>query len=356
MEADNRALRFNQGKRQWHLLPLDALNPVIDVLMYGAKKYAPRNWERGDHYSTHFDCLMRHLEQFFYRGEDACPESKCHHLAHAACNILFLLTYHVRGIGIDDRPKAKPLGNHGSDSQILSGTPGAGEAVHRPELRTLETLELVQQGRQENHRPFLALQDLRPEYSARIPQEEPRGVHTESEGVSDSIQTPTEAPYSGAEVTQEALCNREGCCARPYDTYGKAPRASCAGAVPSYSHEGGPRGEPERLQSHADSPKDLSRPLQQLEGERLRYASISRVLPYPGPDEQAGRLCVRDLPRESKTWGLEEMAKGVICAVVAALLLFTLLGCGGSSGSGSGGSGPGAEPTPEANDCAIGEL
>jgi hypothetical protein len=59
MKVDGGGLRFNEGKKQWKLLPFDALGPIIDVMMYGANKYAPRNWERGMDWSISFDCLMR---------------------------------------------------------------------------------------------------------------------------------------------------------------------------------------------------------------------------------------------------------------------------------------------------------
>ncbi|MCE2973020.1 MAG: DUF5664 domain-containing protein [Sediminibacterium sp.] len=72
------------------------------VLAYGAKKYEDRNWEKGMKWSRPFGALMRHLWAW-WRGEDKDPETGFSHLAHAACNVMFLLTFQLRGSGTDDR-------------------------------------------------------------------------------------------------------------------------------------------------------------------------------------------------------------------------------------------------------------
>jgi hypothetical protein len=46
----------------------------------------------------------RHLTAWSM-GENTDPETGLSHLAHAACNMLFLLAYEIRGIGNDDRPR-----------------------------------------------------------------------------------------------------------------------------------------------------------------------------------------------------------------------------------------------------------
>lgn len=62
-----------------------------------------RNWERGMAWSRPFSALMRHMWAW-WRGEDFDPETGYSHLAHAACCILFLMTYRGRETGVDDRP------------------------------------------------------------------------------------------------------------------------------------------------------------------------------------------------------------------------------------------------------------
>jgi hypothetical protein len=65
-----------------------ALLQVADVGTFGAQKYARGNWLKVEDAKTRYDdALWRHLLQ---HGKD--PESGLDHLAHAAWNILALLT------------------------------------------------------------------------------------------------------------------------------------------------------------------------------------------------------------------------------------------------------------------------
>lgn len=97
-------LRYDAGKARYDLLPADALHSLVNVYTAGAAKYADRNWEKGMSWSRCFGSLMRHCWAF-WRGETFDPESKCHHMAHAAWNALALVAYDLRGVGTDDRPK-----------------------------------------------------------------------------------------------------------------------------------------------------------------------------------------------------------------------------------------------------------
>lgn len=96
--------KFDDGKLPWHLLPGDAIEEVVRVLQYGQMKYGARNWEAGMAWSRLFSAAMRHTWAW-WRGQDYDQETGVHHLAHAACCILFVLAYHLRGkVGEDDRP------------------------------------------------------------------------------------------------------------------------------------------------------------------------------------------------------------------------------------------------------------
>lgn len=93
--------RFDGDKIRLELLPFDALEEVGKVLTFGAKKYGDRNWELGFNYSRVLGCLCRHV--FAYaRGEKIDSESGLSHMAHAACNVLMLLAFEKRGVGVDD--------------------------------------------------------------------------------------------------------------------------------------------------------------------------------------------------------------------------------------------------------------
>lgn len=89
------ARKFDAGKTNWHLLPMDALEEIAKVLEFGAGKYDAWNWADGGgfKYSRLFNSSMRHLVAWFWRREDLDSETGISHLAHLGCNVLFLLHY-----------------------------------------------------------------------------------------------------------------------------------------------------------------------------------------------------------------------------------------------------------------------
>ena len=95
----------DQGKDPWGLAPWDAFRAIVKVLAFGAKKYAPRNWEKGMAWSRPYEALIRHMTAW-WEGEKADPETGFSHLWHAGCCIVFLIAYELRGVGADDRPCA----------------------------------------------------------------------------------------------------------------------------------------------------------------------------------------------------------------------------------------------------------
>ncbi len=96
-------VKLDTNKDPWHLAPFDAITAIVKVLAFGAKKYAPRNWEKGMDWSRLYSALMRHLVAW-WSGEKADSDTGYSHLWHAGCCILFLIAYEIRGIGKDDRP------------------------------------------------------------------------------------------------------------------------------------------------------------------------------------------------------------------------------------------------------------
>ena len=103
LEERNEGRKSDTSKNPLDLLPVDALQAVGAVLQYGATKYEPRNWEKGLSWSRVYGAILRHLFAW-WRGEDRDPESGLTHLSHAACCLLFLLTYELRKTGKDDHP------------------------------------------------------------------------------------------------------------------------------------------------------------------------------------------------------------------------------------------------------------
>lgn len=97
--------RKNEGKPGVHLLPLDALVELAKVYDYGTIKYSEHNWERGLAWSKGVEAsLLRHLAKW-HVGEAVDEESGLPHDLHIAFNALALITFRLRGIGIDDRHK-----------------------------------------------------------------------------------------------------------------------------------------------------------------------------------------------------------------------------------------------------------
>jgi hypothetical protein len=84
-------MKSDHGKRRYDLVPVRAMGLLVDVLTYGAQKYAPDNWRQVvDARARYTAALYRHLEAW-RAGEWLDPESGLPHLAHAACNVFFLM-------------------------------------------------------------------------------------------------------------------------------------------------------------------------------------------------------------------------------------------------------------------------
>jgi hypothetical protein len=88
--AHEQGMKRDHDKLRLDLLPWRAVEGVAEVLTFGAAKYAPRSWVTvPDAYRRYFAAALRHLLARA-KGERNDPESGLPHLAHAACNVLFL--------------------------------------------------------------------------------------------------------------------------------------------------------------------------------------------------------------------------------------------------------------------------
>jgi len=84
-------VKFDQDKLDWSLLPLEPIEEVVKVLMFGSKKYSPNNWKHiEDHERRYYNAAMRHLTAW-QKGEKVDYETGLSHLAHALCCLTFLL-------------------------------------------------------------------------------------------------------------------------------------------------------------------------------------------------------------------------------------------------------------------------
>lgn len=96
------AIKADSEKVRLELLPVRPLLDVGKVLTFGAKKYEARNWEKGFAWSRPYAAALRHLFAW-WSGETYDKETGLNHLAHAACELLFLLEYAATGAGKDNR-------------------------------------------------------------------------------------------------------------------------------------------------------------------------------------------------------------------------------------------------------------
>ncbi len=93
--AANDGVKLDAGKPMWDLLPWHATARVVDVLTFGAKKYAPNNWRHVPNARARYlAASLRHLTAYA-RGEDLDSDSGLPHLAHVACCVMFLLELEV---------------------------------------------------------------------------------------------------------------------------------------------------------------------------------------------------------------------------------------------------------------------
>jgi hypothetical protein len=112
-----KGLRYNQGKMKWSYVDFKSLEPMVQVLMYGAHKYSTfkdkkgkiirgidipieeahkytlvesgaDNWKKGLNPTEILESNMRHLTALI-NGEEIDPESGLPHAGHMGCNNMF---------------------------------------------------------------------------------------------------------------------------------------------------------------------------------------------------------------------------------------------------------------------------
>jgi hypothetical protein len=106
-----KALRYNEGKLDWTLLDFDSIKPLVEVMTYGATKYARENWKLPcDNPREHLKSAMRHLLSLFNGDEfdfdpncEECKTGKCgshsgkRHSGHIMANMM-MYNFHTKNI------------------------------------------------------------------------------------------------------------------------------------------------------------------------------------------------------------------------------------------------------------------
>lgn len=86
-------MKHDGGKARWSLLRRGctrALEGIITVLEFGAKKYAEDSWKTVENGERRYrDALDRHLAELD-KGEEFDAETGLPHIYHVGCNALFL--------------------------------------------------------------------------------------------------------------------------------------------------------------------------------------------------------------------------------------------------------------------------
>jgi len=82
-------MKFDSEKLRYELIPTSSTKALAEVLTYGARKYKPENWRKGE-LDRYVGATMRHFEAW-RAGEKLDPESGLPHLAHLLTNVAFLI-------------------------------------------------------------------------------------------------------------------------------------------------------------------------------------------------------------------------------------------------------------------------
>lgn len=88
--------RYNEGKIDYTLLPVDALEAEARVWMLGAEKYDRDNWKKlwgNESVDVIMASLLRHA-MAIQKGEHVDQETGEYHAAHIRCNCAMLIHYY----------------------------------------------------------------------------------------------------------------------------------------------------------------------------------------------------------------------------------------------------------------------
>lgn len=99
-------MKFDDNKIRLELFSPWFIEEMGKVLTSGAHKYADHNWAKGIKASRLIGACLRHIFAYM-RGEVNDPEWNYHHLAHAACCLMFLVHQDLTGFyeAYDDMPE-----------------------------------------------------------------------------------------------------------------------------------------------------------------------------------------------------------------------------------------------------------
>lgn len=88
--------KYDHGKVRPSLFPWGAFRSLLDVMEYGARKYAAHSWMNVENAEERYtEALHRHFIDLA-EGKERDEESGCYTLAHIAINCCFLIVFKLR--------------------------------------------------------------------------------------------------------------------------------------------------------------------------------------------------------------------------------------------------------------------
>ena len=82
-------LKKDDNKLKWDLLPMEEIEDIIRVLMFGEKKYQAWNWQKvDDGEKRYLNAAYRHMASI-QKKEALDEETNLSHYSHALCSLLF---------------------------------------------------------------------------------------------------------------------------------------------------------------------------------------------------------------------------------------------------------------------------
>lgn len=84
-------VKYDNDKPDYTLLPFNALEDVVNVLTFGAKKYDRHNWKKVDNLDLRYQAAAYRHMIAYSKGEEIDSESGLPHLAHAVCCLMFMM-------------------------------------------------------------------------------------------------------------------------------------------------------------------------------------------------------------------------------------------------------------------------
>ena len=104
-DPEKGGVKNDAGKVLVELVPPEGIWGVARVFTLGAKKYAPRNWEKGMSRMRLIGSSFRHLMAMTF-GQKNDPETKMPHSWHLGCNAMMYIALEARG-GFVEEPEPK---------------------------------------------------------------------------------------------------------------------------------------------------------------------------------------------------------------------------------------------------------